>query len=116
MICRPELPLADLSILMHFCMDSPEVPHVQPPDFEPGREGDLIQLSDPSKEVIPEKQAKEVRLDDLLAGATWGRVSCSVFRPDLVRGRRLLSHDRSDQYESRLQVVSHILFSVDVQP
>lgn len=112
MIGRPELPLADLSILMHFCIDSPEVPHVQPPEFGSKRVGDLIQLKDPSKEVASEKQVKEVRLNDLLTGATWARVSHSLFRPDMVRRRRLLSHDRRDQHESRLQVVSHILIAI----
>ena len=101
---------------MHFCLDSPEVPHVQPPEFGSERVGDLIQLKDPSKEVASEKQEKEVRLDDLLSGATWARVSRSLFRQDLVRRRRLLSHDRRDQHKSRLQVVPHIPMSVFPSP
>ena len=74
---RPSLPRADLSILVRFCLtssSSDSVPQISPPEFDAEKgvsrpqTTDLLQLQQPSQEVIPDDEPKEVRLDDLLQG------------------------------------------------
>lgn len=53
---------------------SDSIPQINPPEFDPEKgvprpeTTDLIQLQQPSQEVIPDEEPKEVRLDDLLQG------------------------------------------------
>ena len=71
------LPRADLSILVRFCLtssSSDSIPQISPPEFDPEKgvsrpqTTDLLQLQQPSQEVIPDDEPKEVRLDYLLQG------------------------------------------------